>query len=286
MYIGGAGVARGYLGRPQLTAERFTPDPFGGRPGARLYRTGDLARYLPDGLIEFLGRVDQQVKLRGLRIELGEIESVLCEQEAVKEAVVLAREDQPGDKRLVAYAVASGGDRPTHGELAARLRSKLPDYMVPSAFVWLDAWPLMANGKVDRRRLPAPDEARPELATAYVAPRSELERIVAGVWQQVLQVERVGMHDNFFDLGGHSLRMLQVNGKLREALGREVSMIDMFQYPTVSALAEYLSRAEQAGEESPQGPDRTETRKRLSAQRRRRRSGGEAGADAGEAETN
>jgi amino acid adenylation domain-containing protein len=287
MYIGGTGVARGYLYRPELTAERFVPDPFSAEPGARLYKTGDLARHLPDGLIEFLGRVDHQVKLRGLRIELGEIEAVLAEQEEVKEAVVLAREDKPGDKRLVAYAVASGGERPTHGELAARLRSKLPDYMVPSAFVWLDAWPLMANGKVDRRRLPAPGEARPELETAYVAPRSELERLVAGVWQQVLQVERVGMHDNFFDLGGHSLRMLQVNGKLREALGREVSMVDMFQYPTVSALAEYLSRpepaAEDAAEEFSQSRERTQARKRLAAQQRRRRSGTPAETNEGRA---
>ena len=274
MYIGGDGLARGYLYRPGLTAERFVPDPFSADPGARLYRTGDLARYLPDGLIEFAGRVDHQVKVRGLRIELGEIESVLTEHEAVKEAVVLAREDAPGDKRLVAYAVAAGAERPAHAELAARLRAKLPEYMVPSGFVWLDAWPLMANGKVDRRRLPAPGAERPELAHAYVAPRSELERIIAGVWQQALGVERVGVRDNFFDLGGHSLRMLQVNGKLREALGREVSMVEMFQYPTVSALAEHLGRGESAGEDAPaREVDRTETRKRLAGQQRLRRRG-------------
>jgi amino acid adenylation domain-containing protein len=240
--IGGAGLARGYQGQPGQTAARFTPNRYDAAGGERMYRTGDLARYLPDGNIEFLGRVDEQVKVRGFRIELGEIETVLSQHEGVREAVVVARPDERGNNRLVAYVVESAGRTATTGELRRYLKDILPEYMIPSAFVTLDALPLTPNGKVDRKRLPEADGARPELEEAYVAPRSELERGIANVWQEVLKVEKVGVHDNFFNLGGHSLLIVQVNSRLHEILRVDVSLVDMFKYPTVNALAEYLSR--------------------------------------------
>ncbi len=208
MHIGGAGVARGYLNRPELTAEKFIPDPFSAEPGARMYKTGDLARYRPDGNIEFLGRADHQVKIRGFRIELGEIEAALGQHPAVREAVVLAREDAPGEKRLVAYVVA-GARAADDDDLRRFLKEKLPEYMVPAVFVLLDALPLMPNGKIDRRALPAPDRSRPELDKAFVAPRTPTEELLAEIWAQLLDIERVGVHDNFFDLGGHSLLATQ-----------------------------------------------------------------------------
>ena len=264
--IGGAGLARGYHGRPAQTAERFVPNPYGVAGGERLYRTGDLARYLPDGNIEFLGRVDEQVKVRGFRIEPGEIETVLGQHEGVREAVVVARPDGHGGNRLVAYVVES--ERPTTtGELRRHLKNTLPEYMIPSAFVTLEALPLTPNGKVDRRRLPETDGVRPELEEAYVAPRSELERGIAGVWQEALKVEKVGVHDNFFNLGGHSLLIVQVNSKLREVLQAEVSIIEMFKYPTVSALAEHLSREVMA---APAPSPRNSAQTRLEAMDRQR----------------
>ncbi len=242
--IGGVGVARGYLNRPELTEEKFIPDPFCDQPGARIYRTGDLARYLADGNIELLGRIDHQVKVRGFRIELGEIEAILREHPALRDAVVLAREDVPGDKRLVGYVVAAN-PFPTTGELRSFLQRKLPDYMVPGVFVFLEALPLTPNQKVDRRALPAPDTARPELASAFVAAESGVEKTLAKIWRAVLGVERVGIHDNFFDLGGHSLLLAKVHSQLQTALGHEVAMIDLFRYSTISALAKYLSNAPQ-----------------------------------------
>ena len=240
--IGGAGVARGYLNRPELTEEKFIADPFSEEPGARLYRTGDLARYLADGNIELLGRIDHQVKVRGFRIELGEIEAVLREHPALRDAVVLAREDVPGEKRLVGYVVAADLP-PTTGELRSFLQNKLPDYMIPGVFVYLQALPLTTNGKVDRRALPAPDTARPGLESVFVAPESGIEKTLAEIWRGVLGVEQVGIHDNFFDLGGHSLLLAKVHSQVRTALGREVAMIDLFRYSTISALAKYLSNA-------------------------------------------
>jgi len=192
LYIGGTGLARGYLNRPELTAEKFIPNPFSGDPSSRLYRTGDFARYLPYGNIEFLGRIDNQVKIRGFRIELGEIESVLGTHPGVRETVVLAREDSPGDKRLVAYVVAAPAFFPSASELRSFLKQKLPEYMVPSAFVFLDALPLTPNGKLDRNALPAPDLSRPELEQGFVAPRTPLEEIIAQIWAEVLKVEKVG----------------------------------------------------------------------------------------------
>lgn len=239
LFIGGAGVTRGYLRRPGLTAEKFLPHLFSHIPGERLYRTGDVGRYRPDGTIEFLGRADHQVKIRGFRIELGEIEAALNQQTAVQEAIVLAREDAPGDKRLVAYLVAQAQPLPLN-DLRRLLQTSLPEYMIPSHFVWLPALPLSPNGKIDRKALPAPDEARPQLETAYTAPRHETERLITEVWQAVLKVDRVGVHDNFFDLGGHSLLVVQVNQRLTQIFQRAIPMVDMFRYPTVAGLAAYL----------------------------------------------
>ena len=257
LYIGGVGLARGYLNHPDLTAEKFIPNPFGNEPGARLYKTGDLARYLPDGDIEFLGRLDHQVKIRGIRIELGEIEAVLRQNASVREAVVIAREDAKEehevaedlklDKRLVAYVVPNRERPPATSELRHFLEAKLPDYMLPSALVFLDALPLTPNGKIDRRGLPTPDHLRPKLEAAYVPPKTDLERKIVHIWQEVLGIESVGVHDNFFDLGGYSLLVVQVQSKLREFLSREISVIDMFRYPTISSMVNNLKhdRSEQ-----------------------------------------
>ncbi|MEO6196031.1 MAG: amino acid adenylation domain-containing protein [Thermoanaerobaculia bacterium] len=248
IFVSGDGLARGYLGEPGATAERFLPDPWD--TGARMYRTGDLGLIRSDGELVYLGRVDQQVKLRGFRIELAEIESVLALHPRVKESFVTVRTED-GEPGLVAYLVPEGGGAaPTAGEMLAYLRERLPDYMVPGALVTLPALPLTLNGKVDRGQLPAPDRARPSLASAYSAPRSELERTITALWQEELNVETVGVDDSFFDLGGHSLRMARVHARLKEALGREVSLIELFQYPTVSSLARHLSGAAPAGEEA------------------------------------
>ena len=248
LYIGGVGLARGYLNRPELTAEKFVPNPFSEEPGARLYKTGDLARYLPDGNIEFLGRVDHQVKIRGFRIELGEIEAALDHHPAVREAVVLAPEDAPGERRLVAYVVADREPLPTTTDLRSFLKEKLPEHMVPALFVLLDALPLMPNGKVDRGALPAPDRTRPELDKAFVAPRTPTEELLSEIWAQVLDIERVGIYDNFFDLGGHSLLATQVVSRIREAFQVELPLRRIFEVPTVAGLAESIHVAHSAGQ--------------------------------------
>ena len=241
LFLGGDGLARGYLGRPELTAEKFVPDPFSVEGGGRLYRTGDLVRQRPDGAVEFLGRVDHQVKLRGFRIELGEIDSVLAQHDRVQDAVVVLREDAPGDKRLVAYVVATEAGKPEAAELRDFLEEALPEYMVPSAFVFLETLPLTPNGKLDRGALPAP-EARSQTDRALVPPRNDLEKQIAAIWAEVLHLDEVGVHDNFFDLGGHSLTLLRVHGKLRASVtNAEVRIVDLFEYPTVSALAAHLS---------------------------------------------
>ena len=237
LHIAGVGLAVGYLNRPGLTAERFRPDPFGA-PGERMYATGDLARFTPDGTIEYLGRLDQQVKLRGARIELGEIESVLREQDGVVDAAVTVREDRPGDQRLVAYLVTRTDLRPQ--DLRAALGRILPDYMVPAAYVTLPALPLTPSGKLDRRALPAPAVPTGD-PDAFVAPRTEVEAAIAGVWAEVLGLPRVGIDDDFFTLGGHSLLATQVVAKLRTALPPgtgPVTVMDIFQHPTVRRLAE------------------------------------------------
>jgi hypothetical protein len=237
LHIAGVGLARGYLGRPEATAERFVPNPFSDEPGARLYRTGDVARFLADGNIEIVGRVDQQVKLRGFRIELGEIEAVLDQHPAVRDSVVVAQEDAARGKRLVAYVVAHPGGAPSVSELRGFLGGRLPEYMLPAAFVTLDAVPLSPNGKVDRRALPAPDTDRPALGEAYLAPRSPIEEVLAGIWAEVLGLERVGVQDNFFELGGHSLLATQVLSRVRQSLQVELPLRRMFETPTIAGLA-------------------------------------------------
>jgi amino acid adenylation domain-containing protein/non-ribosomal peptide synthase protein (TIGR01720 family) len=236
MYVGGAGVARGYLDRPELTAERFVPDPYSKEPGARLYKTGDLARYLADGDLEYLGRIDHQVKLRGFRIELGEIEAVLAQHPAIREVAVLAQEDKPDQKRLVAYLVVKQAMAPSVSELRDFLKVKLPEYMVPAAFVLLDALPLTENGKLDRRALPAPEMTRPELGEDYVAPRNETEAVLAQVWASVLGLERVGVRDNFFELGGDSILSIQIIARANQA-GLRLTPKQIFQYQTIAELA-------------------------------------------------
>jgi amino acid adenylation domain-containing protein len=241
LHIGGAGLARGYHNRPELTAEKFIPDPFSTEPGARLYRTGDLARYLPGGDIEYLGRMDHQVKIRGFRIELGEIEAVLGQCSSVGVCVVVVREDVPGDKRLVAYLTAKAGEPPNVSELRSLLQTKLPEYMVPSAFVTLDRFPLTPSGKLDRKALPMPDLARPELEKAFVAPRTPIERVLAGIWCEVLGLKQVGVHDNFFDLGGHSLLAVRSQARVEKQLGKRLPLAAFFQSPTVGELAALLT---------------------------------------------
>jgi hypothetical protein len=246
LHIGGIQVARGYLNRPELTAEKFIPDPFSDDPKARLYKTGDLVRYLQDGNIEFLGRLDFQVKVRGFRIELGEIEAVLSRHPAVREAVVLAREDVPGDKRLIAYVIPTAASALHSGELRDFLQSKLPDYMVPATFVQLQTLPLLPNGKVDRRGLPVPEWER-QSVDAFVPPGNELEKTIAGIWKELLQVDQVGVDDSFFELGGHSLLIVQAHRRLSGMVSRELSITDMFRFPTIRALTEYLERKPEAG---------------------------------------
>jgi aryl carrier-like protein len=233
-------VARGYLNRPELTAERFLKDPFVGEAGARMYRTGDLGRWLPDGNIEFLGRNDFQVKIRGFRIELGEVESRLREHRGVGEAVVVAREDTPGDKRLVAYYTAAVTDELESETLSAeQLRSHLsallPEYMVPAAYVFVDALPLTPNGKLDRKALPAPEQDA-YVSRAYEPPQGEIEQKLAQIWSEVLKLDRVGRHDNFFELGGHSLLAVTLIERMRRN-GIKVDVRMLFTTPTLSEIA-------------------------------------------------
>jgi amino acid adenylation domain-containing protein len=237
--IGGAGVARGYLGLPELTAERFVPDPFSRQPGARLYRTGDRARWRPNGELEFLGRLDEQVKVRGFRVELGEVESAIAASPGVQEAVVLAREDAQGLRRLVAYVVPAPGAGDPVPTLRAQLYEVLPDYMVPSAFLALEALPLTTNGKVDRKALPAPQWRS---AHDYQAPGSSVEKALAAIWTEVLGLERVGIRDNFFDLGGHSLTATQVVARIWTQLDLRVPVRELFLHPTIESLATLLEQ--------------------------------------------
>jgi amino acid adenylation domain-containing protein len=279
IYIGGLLLARGYLNRPDVTAERFIPNPFGGEPGTRLYKTGDLARYLACGELEFLGRIDAQVKIRGYRVELGEIETALNQHQDVRECVVIAREVSPGNKRLVAYIVPNSDDEPVQANLAqaliprlrTMLNAKLPDYMIPSAFVMLEALPLTPNGKVDRRALPATDGLRPTIEASYVAPQTQTEETIASIWQKVLQVDAPGIHDNFFELGGHSLLMIQLRSKLQEAFNREISMVELFKYPSISSFAQYLTGGEESKAFIESGPEKVKRRSRSMDRRKKLR---------------
>jgi amino acid adenylation domain-containing protein/non-ribosomal peptide synthase protein (TIGR01720 family) len=257
LYIGGAGLARGYVRRPALTAERFLPHAFDRGPGLRWYRTGDLVRWLPSGRLEFLGRVDDQVKIRGYRIEPGEIEEVLAEHPGVQQAVVVVREDLPGRKQLVGYVVVppEAVPRPTNADLKAHVESRLPAYMVPSALLFLDQLPINASGKVDRRALPPPWSARPELDAAYVAPRTLLEQQLARIWADVLRVDRVGIHDNFFQLGGDSILAIQVVARAHQRQLR-ITPQKVFQFQTIAELARVVDEgiAVEADQEPVTGP--------------------------------
>jgi acyl carrier protein len=233
LYVGGAGLARGYLGRPELTAERFVPDPFGGEPGARLYRTGDLARPLADGDLEYLGRADQQVKIRGFRIELGEIEAALASGPGVAAAVVAVWPSGDGDQRLVGYVVAGPGETLDPGALRRSLEARLPEHMVP-VLVELEALPLTVNGKVDRRALPAPDRPR---RGEIVPPRTRTEEVLLGIWKEVLGLEEASVEDGFFELGGHSLLATRALTRIQRAFDVEVTLRELFMRPTVAGLA-------------------------------------------------
>jgi amino acid adenylation domain-containing protein len=262
LYIGGDGVARGYWNRPDLTAERFVTVPSLG--GARLYRTGDLARFLPDGTIDFLGRADYQIKLRGHRIEPGEIEAELEKCPGIHRAVVVSREDREGDQRLAAYVLADAAKGATEAELRSTLGSKLPEFMVPSSFVFLRELPLTDNGKIDRKallKMPLPSLS-PAVEHVNGGPTTEIERTIARLWQEALSLPSVGLHENFFDLGAHSLTVAEVHGRLQEALGREIDLVDLFQFSTVSTLAAHLGGAQADGRAS----DRAQ-RRRMAMQR-------------------
>lgn len=239
LYIGGLSVGRGYLNRPHLTAERFIPDPFGKEPGARLYKTGDRVRWRVDGHLEFHGRLDHQVKIRGFRIELGEVEAVLTEHPGIRESVAVAHADTSGEQRLVGYLVPQG-TAPSASEVRDHLRTRLPDYMIPSAFVFLERLPLNPNGKVDRRALPAPDMNQMSQAATYVAPRGHREEVLAGIWAEVLGVGQVGVHDDFFELGGHSLLATKAVSRIRNAFNVDPPLISLFQAPTVARFAARL----------------------------------------------
>ena len=274
LHLGGLGLARGYLRRPRLSAERFIPDAFAVEPGGRLYKTGDLGRHRAGGQIEFLGRVDHQVKIRGFRLELGEVEAVLGEHPAVRDKVVVTREVRHGGKRLVAYVVAQPGEaQPGEAQsgvadadsLRAYLKKKLPDYAVPSAVILLEAMPLSPSGKVDRTALPEVSPRGGRSAADLVAPRTELEGSIAAVWREALGAEEVGIDENFFDLGGHSLLIAKVKDQLQSTLKRKVSILDLFQYPTIRFLAAYWS----SEAEPPRTPRKAATQRAASAQRRR-----------------
>lgn len=242
LYIGGRGLARGYLHRPDLTAEKFAVDPFADSSGARMYKTGDIVRLLPDGTAEFVGRADNQVKLRGFRIELGEIEAALAEVEDLAQAVVLLREDQPGDQRLVAYVVAKDGRPINVSELRAHLDEKLPEHMIPAAIIELPQLPLTPNAKIDRKALPAPDSKRSVLTAAFVGPRNPIEAAIAGKWAEVLKLEPIGIHDNFFELGGNSLLAGSMLSRIRDEFGVDLPMRKVFEAPTVAGLARAISK--------------------------------------------
>jgi amino acid adenylation domain-containing protein len=268
MLVGGLGVARGYLNRPDLTAERFIANPFDARTSGRLYRSGDLARRLPNGDLEYLGRIDHQVKIRGFRIETGEIESQLARHPGVRECAVLARRDAPDGMRLVAYIVP-GLEVPPIEHLRAHLAQQLPEYMVPAAYVFLPGFPLTVNGKLDRDALPAPSEERPHLASAYVAPESELETLIAGLWQSALRQNHVGLDDNFFDLGADSLLLTTVHRQLEGKLQRSVPITDLFANPTVRKLAARLAAPAQTNELADKTQARAQAQRAAAARQRK-----------------
>lgn len=270
LHIGGVGLARGYRNQPARTAASFIPNPFSDTPGSRLYATGDLVTYEADGTLEFLGRIDHQVKIRGFRVEPGEVEVALGDHEGVRETVVVARKDETDTKQLVAYIVPEPDYDADAADLRAHVRSRLPAYMVPSTIVELEQMPLSPNGKIDRAALPAPDASRDVAGVEYVAPRTEVERTIATIWQDVLDLDKVGRNDNFFDLGGHSLHAVRVYGDLQEELDADLELVDIFQYPTISALTAHIRR-ENGATSAQQGRKRAQSRRRAMQRRRNMR---------------
>ncbi len=271
LMIGGDGVVRGYHERGDLTAERFVPDPFSESSGARMYRTGDLARWNPDGTVDFRGRMDHQVKIRGYRIELGEIEVRLGEHPGIEACVAIVREDTPGDQRLVAYLTAASAAAPDPADLRVHLGETVPEFMIPSAFCFLDTLPLTPNGKIDRKALPDPEQLTPRSTAEYQAPENDFERQIAAVWQDVLKLESVGANDNFFDLGGHSLLVVQVHRQLRDQIEKPLSLTDLYRFPTIRSLVTHLESEDAGGAAAGAAADRGEKRKAALARRRRRR---------------
>jgi acyl-coenzyme A synthetase/AMP-(fatty) acid ligase/acyl carrier protein len=237
LYIGGAGVARGYLNRPELNKERFIVDQISGQIDSRLYKTGDLARYREDGILEYLGRVDNQVKVRGYRIELGEIEATLASDPRVKSCAVLVREDEPGNKQLVGYVVPREGQAPTTEDLQEFVKQKLPEYMAPSQFVFLDSIPLTTNGKVDRKALPAPTYGNVSEGKDFAAPQTETQKAIADIWSKLMKLERIGIHDDFFNFGGHSLMAMKMVSQIEERFGVSLPLADFLEEPTIAGLA-------------------------------------------------
>jgi amino acid adenylation domain-containing protein len=243
LHIGGINLMRGYHNQPDLTAEKMVPNPYGER-GERLYKSGDLSRYREDGEIEFLGRMDTQIKIRGYRVELGEIEAALARHAAIREAVVISREDKPGQQRLVAYFVPAAGQTVSAGELRVALKQSLPDYMIPAVFMQLDALPLHTNSKLNRKALPAPEEIESESDTAYEAPRSSLERLLADIWMEVLSVDKVGIHDDFFEVGGQSILATQFISRVQQVVPGKVPLQAIFETPTIAGLADFITRSQ------------------------------------------
>ena len=268
LWIAGDGVVRGYLDRPDLTSERFVPDPFSEIPGARMYKTGDLVRWDSEGTLHFIGRVDHQVKIRGYRIELGEIEARLTEQPGVGECVVIVREDVPGDQRLVGYIVTSGLE-PEVAALKDALRKNLPEYMVPAAIAFLPKMPLTPNGKIDRKALPNPDTLGSNQAPTveFVEPENEVEKKIAAIWQTTLGKDRVGVDDNFFDIGGHSLLVVRMHRELKAAFDQPIAITDLYRFPTIRTFTNHISSDDGPGEAAQAGLSRAAKRK---AARRRK----------------
>lgn len=270
LYIGGAGVARGYLNRPDLTSERFIPNPFRSDTEARIYRTGDLARYQSDGTLEFLGRSDNQTKIRGFRVEPGEVEAALLQHGDIREAMVDVYQDDAGNPLLAAYVVQrQATTRLTTAELRRFLETRLPSYMIPSSLVRLEALPLTPNGKLDKRSLPKPENVRPQPAGTCIQPRSKNQRLIAGVWRKLLHLDEVGIHDNFFDLGGHSLLATQVHQRLQERLDRQIPITDLFEFPTIDSLARHLDQGNGIQHEFQEIHDRASRQRRAIVARRK-----------------
>jgi aspartate racemase len=261
LYIGGVGLARGYLDQPELTAQRFIRHPFSSEANARLYKTGDLARWLPDGNLEFLGRIDDQLKIRGFRVEVGEIENTLAQHPAAREVVVIGREDRPGEKQLVAYVVVTNDNRPTTDDLRKFLQARLPEYMVPAAFVMLKSLPLTPGGKVDRRQLPPPQFERDGADKEYVAPRTELERRLVEIWEAMLGVRPIGVKDNFFELGGHSLMEMRLVAEVERRIGITLPLATIYYTRTIESMARALERKKSSRPTSLLQPYRTEGNK-------------------------